>query len=63
MQGMTKSSNAQPPDRVRLATGAETPDHVREELVAAVKRKLESGELDSEIARVETALALLDGDA
>jgi len=51
-----------PESRLRLATGADTPQQVREQLVEEVRRKLESGELDSEIALVETALALLDGD-
>ena len=47
---------------VRIHTGADTPRRVREELVAEVKRRLETGELDTELAIVETALAMLDGD-
>ena len=47
---------------LRMRTGADLPVHVREELVAEVKRRLETGELDSDLAIVETALALLDGD-
>jgi hypothetical protein len=47
---------------VRLPTGADTPTTVRRQLVEEVRRRLASGELDSDLARVETALALLDGD-
>jgi hypothetical protein len=35
---------------------------VRRQLVEEVRRRLASGELDSDLARVETAFALLDGD-
>jgi hypothetical protein len=62
---MTKRGNHRPSrGRARLAvpTGADTPDRVRKELVEEVRRRLESGELDSDLARVETAFALLDGD-
>jgi hypothetical protein len=31
-------------------------------MVAEVRRRLESGELDADVALVETALARLDGD-
>jgi len=48
--------------RLRVETGARTPDAVRRSLVEEVKRRLAAGELDTEIALVETALALLDGD-
>lgn len=48
--------------RLRVETGADTPDPVRQKLVEEVRRRLATGELDSEIARVETAFALLDGD-
>ncbi|MHC4547572.1 MAG: hypothetical protein ACYTEZ_02255 [Planctomycetota bacterium] len=58
---MTKRPEGQP-KRVQLRTGAVVPDRVRQDLVAEVKRKLETGELDSDLAMVETALALLDGD-
>lgn len=49
-------------ERVEVRTGARMPEEVRQALVAEVRRRLESGELDSELAMVETALALLDGD-
>jgi len=49
-------------ERVRIRTKAGVPDVVRQALVAEVRRRLEIGELDSELAMVETALALLDGD-
>ncbi len=47
---------------LRVETGAETPGTVRQKLVEEVRRRLAKGELDSELARVETAFALLDGD-
>ena len=47
---------------VEIRTEAHVPEEVRRALVAEVRRRLESGELDSELAMVETALALLDGD-
>lgn len=50
-------------NRLQLDTGAEVPASVRADLVAEVRKRLEEGELDSELALVETALALLDGDA
>lgn len=51
-----------PGNRVEIRTEASVPEQVRQALVAEVRRRLESGELDSELAMVETALALLDGD-
>jgi len=48
--------------RLRVETGADTPDAVRLKLVEEVRRRLATGELDSDLARVETAFALLDGD-
>lgn len=48
--------------RLRHLTGADVPDAVRDELMAEVRRRLAEGELDSDLALVETALALLDGD-
>jgi len=47
---------------LRVDTGANTPDGVRQKLVEEVRRRLASGELDSDLARVETAFAILDGD-
>lgn len=38
------------------------PEEVRREQVEEVRRRLQTGELDSELAIVETAFALLDGD-
>jgi len=52
----------QTPDCLRVPTGAETPEEVRAQLVEKVRERLQRGELDSEVAMVETALALLDGD-
>lgn len=49
-------------ERIEIRTGARMPEEVRQALVAEVRRRLECGELDSELAIVETALALLDGD-
>lgn len=37
-------------------------EEIRRQLVAEVRRKLLAGELDTEVAALETALALLDGD-
>jgi hypothetical protein len=51
-----------PEERVEIRTEARVPVEVRQALVAEVRRRLENGELDSELAMVETALALLDGD-
>lgn len=61
---MTKFDDGRLPrePRMRLPTGADTPDAVRRQLVEEVRRRLASGELDSDLARVETAFALLDGD-
>jgi hypothetical protein len=51
-----------PEARLRVETGAETPPPVRKKLVDEVRRRLANGELDTDLARVETAFALLDGD-
>jgi len=48
--------------RLRFETGADTPTAVRRQLVEEVRRRLANGELDTDLARVETAFALLDGD-
>ncbi|MCK6461616.1 MAG: hypothetical protein L6Q95_17175 [Planctomycetes bacterium] len=48
--------------RLRVETGAEIPPAVRRKLVDEVRRRLANGELDTDLARVETAFALLDGD-
>jgi len=47
---------------LRVETGADTPGPVRRKLVDEVRRRLADGELDSDLARVETAFAILDGD-
>lgn len=47
---------------LRIDTGADTPPPVRRKLVDEVRRRLAMGELDSDLARVETAFAILDGD-
>jgi hypothetical protein len=51
-----------PEPAVRIHTGADTPPAVRKKLVDEVRRRLANGELDTDIARMETAFALLDGD-
>jgi len=56
------NSRSSAPDRVRLPTGAEVPEEIRRELVDQVRERMLAGELDSDLALVETALALLDGD-
>ena len=58
VSGMTN----RPEERLEFRTEARVPEEVRQALVAEVRRRLESGELDSDLAMVETALALLDGD-
>jgi len=48
--------------RFRILVEADMPEAARRELIAAVRRRLAEGELDSDLARLETAVALLDGD-
>ncbi len=48
--------------RIRIPTNAAMPSEARTQLIAEVRAKLENGELDSDLALVETALALIDGD-
>lgn len=57
---MTKRNDASDP-RVRLDLANADTD-LRQSRVDEVRRRLEAGELDSDLALVETALALLDGD-
>jgi len=59
---MTNFRDGHPEPRLLLETGADTPPDVRRQLVDEVRRRLANGELDSDLARVETAFALLDGD-
>ncbi len=61
---MTKIRDGEPAGEplLRVETGAEAPAHVRQKLLEEVRRRLAMGELDSDLARVETAFALLDGD-
>lgn len=47
---------------LRVETGADVPTAIRRKLVEEVRRRLANGELDTDLARVETAFALLDGD-
>ena len=47
---------------VRVATKARIPLKVRKRQLAEIRRRLEAGELDSNLALMETAIALLDGD-
>jgi hypothetical protein len=51
-----------PEPPLRIQTGADTPPTVRRKLVDEVRRRLANGELDTDVARMETAFALLDGD-
>jgi len=48
---------------MRVPTHAAAPDFVRSQLLSEVRRRLARGEIDSERALWETALALLDSDA
>lgn len=48
--------------RMRIEVDAEVPSEVREAYLEEVRRRLEAGELDSDVAMFETAMALLDGD-
>jgi hypothetical protein len=57
--GVTSSHDDGP---LRRSTGADIPDEVRDELMEEVRRRLAEGELDTDLALVETAFALLDGD-
>ena len=47
---------------VRVATRAGIPRQVRERQIDEIRRRLKAGELDSRLALMETAMALLDGD-
>ncbi len=48
--------------RFRILVESDMPEAARLELIEAVKRRLAAGELDSDLATLETAVALLDGD-
>jgi hypothetical protein len=61
MTNLRDGQRAQDP-LLRVETGADTPAPVRRKLVDEVRRRLADGELDSDLARVETAFAILDGD-
>ncbi len=52
-----------PDPSIRVETGAKTPPEVRERQLAEIRRRLEAGELDSDLAVLETACAILDGDS
>ncbi len=43
-------------------TQAAVPSDVQERRLADVAQRIEAGELDSDLAAIETAMALLDGD-
>ena len=58
---MAKDENTDPTRRHPEPEGNED-ERRRRDRLAEVQRRLEAGELDSELALVETALALLDGD-
>ena len=62
MSDQERPPPAEDAGRIRRETGAAMPASRRRALMAEVRRRLESGELDSDLARIETALALLDGD-
>jgi len=48
-------------NRIQMPLETEA-DELRRQRIEEIRRRLESGELDSDLALVETALALLDGD-
>lgn len=50
------------PKRLNITTDGEMPAEVRKRRLAEVAERLEAGELDSDLAAIETAMALLDGD-
>ena len=54
---MTNADNA-----VRKDTGGAIPPEVRQRQLDEIKRRMEAGELDSDLALMETAMAMLDGD-
>jgi hypothetical protein len=62
-EGEDHDAHADAPDWVQIPTHTAAPDFVRSELLAEVRRRLLRGEIDSERALWETALALLDSDA
>jgi hypothetical protein len=53
---------AKPDPRLRVETEANVPPEVRERQLDDIRQRLEAGELDSDLAAIETAFALLDGD-
>ncbi len=50
------------PKELNIPTDAEIPAEVRKRRLAEIAERLEAGELDSDLAAIETAMALLDGD-
>ncbi len=49
-------------ERLSISTQAAVPSDVQERHLAEVAERIEAGELDSDLAAIETAMALLDGD-
>jgi hypothetical protein len=49
-------------ERLSFTTQAAVPSDVQERRLADVADRIEAGELDSDLAAIETAMALLDGD-
>ena len=49
-------------ERLSITTQAAVPSDVQERRLADVAQRIEAGELDSDLAAIETAMALLDGD-
>jgi hypothetical protein len=50
-------------DPLELPVEGAIPSDIRAEQLREIKRRLEAGELDSDEAVIETAFAMLDGDA
>ena len=49
-------------ERLSITTQAAVPSDVQERRLADLAQRIEAGELDSDLAAIETAMALLDGD-
>ena len=49
-------------ERLSIKITTEIPADVQKRRLAEVAERIESGELDSDLAAIETAMALIDGD-
>ena len=50
------------PKRLSIKINAEVSEEAQQRRLAEVAERIEAGELDSYLAAIETAMALLDGD-